>query len=144
VDERAYEASYFEQRFRNRIYEAVIKAVEEAAAANKWKRKDLATRSGKKASQITKWFSGPGNWTLDTVSNLLYSIDAELDFKVTKFSEKQKANEFHPLNDPTVISLHKKFVATRSSAEDEARVDPPPPQGEFRTSKQTTNKIAAS
>jgi hypothetical protein len=96
--ERAYEASYFEQRFRNRIYEAVIKAVEEYASANKWKRKDLAARSGKKASQITKWLSGPSNWTLDTVSNLLYAIDAELDFVVTPFARKNKSNEFHPLN----------------------------------------------
>lgn len=103
--ERAYEASYFEQRFRNRIYEVVIKAVEEAAVSNKWKRKDLASRSGKKASQITKWLSGPGNWTLDTVSNLLYAIDAELDFKVIKFTEKPKANEFHPYNNPPTSPL---------------------------------------
>jgi transcriptional regulator with XRE-family HTH domain len=98
--ERAYEASYFEQRFRNRIYEAVIKAVEESAVANKWKRKELATRSGKKASQISKWLSGPSNWTLDTVSNLLYAIDAELDFVVTPFVRKNKSNEFHSLNNP--------------------------------------------
>ena len=32
------------------------------------------------------------------MSNLLYAIDAELDFKVTKFKDKKKKNEFHPLN----------------------------------------------
>jgi transcriptional regulator with XRE-family HTH domain len=141
--ERAYEASYFEQRFRNRIYEVVIKAVEEAAASNKWKRKDLAARSGKKAPQITKWLSGPGNWTLDTVSNLLYAIDAELDFKVTKFSGKRKANEFHPLNNPIAAPLQTKVLAARSTAEEDARIDPAA-QGVFRTSKQTTAKVAAA
>ncbi len=98
--DRKYEASYFEQRFRNRIYEAVIKAVEEAAHSNKWKRKDLAVRMGKKPSQVTKWLAGPGNWTLDTVSDLLFAIDAELDFFVTLFAKKTKSNEFHDLNWP--------------------------------------------
>jgi len=98
VVDRRYEASYFEQRFRNRIYEVVIKAVEQAARENKWKRKDLAERIAKKPSQLTKWLAGPGNWTLDTISNLLFAIDAELDFHVSPFAKKSKSNEFHDLN----------------------------------------------
>lgn len=91
--ERKYEASYFEQRFRNRIYEAVIHALETECKNKKWKRKDIAERIGKKESQISRWLSGPGNWTLDTVSGLLYALDAELDFKVTFFRDKKKKNE---------------------------------------------------
>lgn len=101
----AYKASYFEQRFRNRIYEAIVRALEEEAAKQNLKRKDLAELIGKKESQISRWLSGPGNWTLDTVSDLLYSIGAELDFKVTRFSDKAKRNEFHPLNAVTELRL---------------------------------------
>jgi hypothetical protein len=43
-----------------------------------------------KPSQLTKWLAGPGNWTLDTVSNLLFSIDAELDFSVSSFAKKSQ------------------------------------------------------
>ena len=53
-----------------------------------------------KPSQLTKWLAGPGNWTLDTVSNLLFSIDAELHFSVSSFAKKAKSNEFHDLNWP--------------------------------------------
>lgn len=94
--DRKYQASYFEQRFRNRIYESVIRALEKECKAQKWKRKDLAKRTGRKDSQISRLLSGPSNWTLDTVSNLLFAIDAELDFKVTRFKEKIKKNECHP------------------------------------------------
>ena len=77
-------------------------AVEQAARENKWKRKDLAERIGKKPSQLTKWLAGPGNWTLDTISNLLFAIDAELDFHISPFAKKSKSNEFHDLNWPVV------------------------------------------
>jgi transcriptional regulator with XRE-family HTH domain len=105
--DRKYQASYFEQRFRNRIYEGVVHALENECKAKKWKRKDLAERTGRKESQISRWLSGPGNWTLDTVSDLLFAIDAELDFKVTGFKDKKKKNEYHPLNDagPVIVPL---------------------------------------
>ena len=107
IVDRKYQASYFEQRFRNRIYEVVVRALEKECNVKKWKRKDLAERTGRKELQISRWLSGPGNWTLDTVSNLLFAIDAELDFKVTGFKDKIRKNEYHPLNDagPIVVPL---------------------------------------
>ena len=107
--DRKYQSSYFEQRFRNRIYEAVIRALEKECETQKWKRKTLAERSGKKESQISRWLSGPGNWTLDTVSNLLFAIDAELDFRVTRFKDKKKKNEYHSLNEPISLVVPLKY-----------------------------------
>ena len=123
---RGYQATYFEQRFRNRVYEAVIRALEKECAENKLKRKDLAVHMGKKESQVSRWLAGPGNWTLDTVSDLLFAIDAELDFVVTKFKNKKKKNEFHPLNSdmppipPLPPKLSNQGIAT------------PPPPIQFR------------
>ena len=55
-----------------------------------------------KPSQLTKWLAGPGNWTLDTVSNLLFSIDAELDFSVSSFAKKSQIKRVgRPLPSPT-------------------------------------------
>ena len=99
--DRRHGASYFEQRFRNRVYEVVIRALEKACEENNLKRKDIAERSNKKESQISRWLAGPGNWTLDTISNLLFAIDAELEFEVVKFKDKVRKNEFHDLNEPS-------------------------------------------
>jgi len=50
--------------------------------------------------------SWSGNWTLDTISNLLFAIDAELDFHISPLL-KVKVNEFHDLNWPVVPPLKK-------------------------------------
>jgi len=51
------------------------------------------------ANQMASW---SGNWTLDTISNLLFAIDAELDFTFPLLLKKSKSNEFHDLNWPVV------------------------------------------
>jgi transcriptional regulator with XRE-family HTH domain len=88
---------YFRQRLRNRIYEDVIKAIEEAAATTGVKQKDIAQKLDLRPSQVSRWLSGPANWGVDTVSDLLWSIDAELDFHVRLFRDRKKKNYFHPM-----------------------------------------------
>jgi transcriptional regulator with XRE-family HTH domain len=90
--------SYFRQRQRNRIYEKVVKALREEATSRSVKRKDIAAKLDKKPSQISRWLSGPSNWSIDTVSDLLFAIDCELDFEVVPFKNRCLANEFHILN----------------------------------------------
>lgn len=104
----------FEQRTRNRVYEAVIKALEGSGLA----KKDIAENIGKDPAQITRWLKGPSNWTLDTVSNLLFAIDAEIEPKVVLFSEQlsRKSNQFHELSSPPMFTFD-----VRSSAASVAR-----------------------
>lgn len=90
--------SYFQQRQRNRLYETVINAVEEAAKEGIRKR-DIASKIGKSPSKISHFLSGPANWTIDSVSDVLYAIEAELDFSVVNFKDKTKSNRYHPVNE---------------------------------------------
>jgi len=47
----------------------------------------IADRLGKDRSQISRWFSGPGNWGLDTVSDLLLAMGAEMDHEIVSLNE---------------------------------------------------------
>lgn len=70
---------YFRTRCRNRFYQAVVAYFAEQAEHKGLTQAELAKLLGKDAAQINRWLSGPGNWTLDTISDLLLAMNAELD-----------------------------------------------------------------
>jgi hypothetical protein len=89
--------AYHQQRAKNRAFEEVIAFFARRAEYSGMTKKEIADRLGKDPSQITRWLSGPGNWTLETISDLLVAMDAEMEFSVIAFEDIRRANYAHPL-----------------------------------------------
>jgi hypothetical protein len=68
--------AYFQERLRNRIYHFVLRRFFEAER-NGLTKALLARRLCSDPAVISRLLGAPGNWTLDTVSNLLLGIAAE-------------------------------------------------------------------
>lgn len=84
---------YFRQRQKNKVYQAVIAFFAKKAEEHGITKKDLAIRFDRDPAQITRWFSGPGNWTLDTISDLLLAMDAEMRHEILLFNLDEKKVE---------------------------------------------------
>lgn len=86
------EIFYFRQRYKNRVFQAVA-AFFAARAEGGLTKSELAARLGKDPAQVTRWFSGPGNWTLETVSDLLLAMNAEMSSEVLELHAKEPQGE---------------------------------------------------
>lgn len=72
----AHKLAYFRARTRNRLYNFIVRKFLEKEQGGLSKA-DLARRIGKKPEVISRLIGAPGNWTIDTVSDLLLGIAAE-------------------------------------------------------------------
>ena len=96
-----YQTAAFAERNRHIAYEAVIRALEQAASKTGITRKDIAKAIGRSPSQISTTLNSPSNWTLDTVSHLLRAVGATMDYRVVFDAEQTKSNIFHPRGVPS-------------------------------------------
>lgn len=62
--------SYFRARAKRFAYELAIKEFKKSGIT----KADLARRLGKGADRVSKMLAGPGNWTIDTLADLLFAI----------------------------------------------------------------------
>jgi hypothetical protein len=62
--------AYMRARHRGHIYNLVLKEFKDSGINQAM----LADRLNKKPEVISRWLGSPGNWTIDTVSDLLYAI----------------------------------------------------------------------
>jgi hypothetical protein len=76
----SWKRAYFQERLRNRLYSLILSEFVYKRESENLSQRTLAHRIGKGPDQINRWLSSPGNWTLDTVSDLLLGIcGAELN-----------------------------------------------------------------
>src|SRR5258708_486869 len=102
--------SYFRERFRDRLYEIVVSEFLKRKASGQMTRAKLARRIGRKPEQITRWLGAPGNWTLETVSDLMLAI-CKAEPKVTlQTLQNRVARNFAGADwiEPPVIRLPRK------------------------------------
>ena len=80
---------HYRGRNRNRVFEAIHKLYIRLADEGKINQKRLAKRLGKNKTQINRWLSEPSNLTLDSISDLLLAMNAEItDFDTILLEER--------------------------------------------------------
>jgi len=83
--------SYMRERHRGHVYDLVLNEFENSGIT----RAVIADRLGKAPEIISRWFSTPGNWTLDTVSDLLFSMSgAEPSYSINYLYGAQAAKNY--------------------------------------------------
>jgi hypothetical protein len=80
-------------RNRFRVHELVLEEFQRSGVSQA----DLARRLGKKPEVVCRWLGAPGNWTLDTISDLLFAISgAEAGYTITYPCDMPKRNHNSP------------------------------------------------
>ena len=72
-----YALGYLNERVRNSFYDYVLRRFHEAAEREGLTKAKLARRLRIAPARVTRLLGAPGNWTLDTVSELLIGICRE-------------------------------------------------------------------
>lgn len=73
---------FFRRLRRNLVFSELMGFYAQIAEAQGIRKSDLAKRLGKDAAQISRWFAEPANLELDTISDLLLAMDADMEFHV--------------------------------------------------------------
>lgn len=96
--------AYFRARLSNRIHEIVLTEFVARESEGCINRAELARRIRRKPEQITRWLGSPGNWTLDTVSDLLLGMGLEPALSLQNVTGTQTPVVI-PWSSPTVVFL---------------------------------------
>ncbi len=91
------EIFYHRQRAKNRLFEAITAFFAEEAERRGVTKRDIAECLGRDPAQITRWLTIPSNLTSDTVSDLLLSLGAGMDYTIARFVDRPRPNEMHPI-----------------------------------------------
>jgi transcriptional regulator with XRE-family HTH domain len=125
VLKRARDIYYYRQRFKNRVFGRIVLFFAEEAERRGFTRKDIALSLNRDPAQVSRWLSGPSNMTLDTISDLLLAMDAEIETpKIIRFSDRSKSNYAHPL----IMALEKNVIVNDDAAKKTIKISLLPPK----------------
>ena len=84
---------YFRARNRNKAYDAIVREF----LASGVTKATIARRLGKRPEVVGRLLGAPGNWTLDTVSDLLLAISgSEVDYDISSPFDRPQRNYESP------------------------------------------------
>ena len=85
--------AYMSARAKRRAYDLVIKTFKKSGLS----KAELARRLGKGNDRVSRMLGGPGNWTIATVSDLLFAINSsEPQWDVSFPLERARRNDTRP------------------------------------------------
>ena len=96
---------YLSTRALHKAYDAMVAAYEELAESKGVTKAFVARRLGKKPEQITRWFGGPSNMTMETYAQIFAALGREPVFESRNLSQRQKSNVRHSLCDAAQAAL---------------------------------------
>lgn len=74
------EKGYFQARLKNRLHEVVL----EEFMKSDLTQRDIAKELGVSPAMVSRLLGAPGNWEIETVSDLLLAMGCELKISVVK------------------------------------------------------------
>ena len=92
--------AYFRAKTRRHIHGVVLERFMELSDDDKISRATLAKRLGVGRAQITRWISSPGNWTFDTLSDLLLAMSCQASVMAEEIGNQTQGNYTHPASNP--------------------------------------------
>jgi hypothetical protein len=126
------DVAFYRRRQQNRVFSKIAQFFANEAEKGRITRKEIARRLSKDPAQITRWLSAPSNFELDTISDLLLAMDAELDLNIVRFIDHPRPNYTHPIATAT------NALTTVEATSPGTRQVPPPPG---RTTKAAEAKV---
>jgi hypothetical protein len=85
---------FFQERLKLRLFNMIVQLLLDKQKEDpSFTKKVLAKRIDRTPAQVTRWLSSPGNWTIDTISDLLLAIDtSELEFTAQRLPPQKQTN----------------------------------------------------
>jgi hypothetical protein len=116
--------AYFRQRLLNRFYDLILGEFLKQEQRGLTKA-EVARRIGRRPEQVTRWLGAPGNWTLETVSDLSLAISkAEPEVELITLENLPPRNFERPdwldasNQEEKIAQKFKSFIATVSANTD--------------------------
>lgn len=91
------DVAYYRRRQQNRVFSALVAFFAEESEKGNISKKEIAAALDRDPAQITRWLSAPSNLQLDTISDILLAMGAEMDHAIVRFADRPKANYAHPM-----------------------------------------------